>query len=170
MAEISKPTAEDTVRDAVADLAVCEAATPGPWQCLNPEDIPSLVCVVSEQSGRVITYVDRYDNPSNNPSLLREWKQDFSLMALARTALPHWINRAVAAEAEVASLADYLKQKDAQWLRTDWRTCPACNVDWPHPSETSGLLCPSCRVAYAVKALELDRDSEDKLDIHPSQR
>ncbi len=36
--------------------------------------------------------------------------------------------------------------------RTDWRRCPGCGLEWPHPSVTSGLFCPSCLKAGAIHA------------------
>ena len=43
-------------------------------------------------------------------------------------------------------------------IRTDWRRCPDCGLDWPHPSETSSFVCPSCRAASDRAALAGDRD------------
>lgn len=30
--------------------------------------------------------------------------------------------------------------------RVDWRACPTCRQNWPHPAETSGTTCPGCEV------------------------
>lgn len=39
--------------------------------------------------------------------------------------------------------------------RADWRRCPECGLDWPHPSATSGMKCPPCSMA----ALRAERDA-----------
>jgi hypothetical protein len=86
------PTTND--RDAEADLALCEAATPGPWAW---EDDPATL-----YSGR--------DGWSHGLNLLGRMQPDMNgnanldFIAAARDALPHWIARALAAEARVAEL------------------------------------------------------------------
>ena len=54
-------------------------------------------------------------------------------------------------------LADQWKAERERNIRTDWRKCPDCGMDWPHPSETSSFVCPSCRSAAARAALERAR-------------
>jgi hypothetical protein len=34
----------------------------------------------------------------------------------------------------------------------DWRRCPGCGLEWPHPSCTSGLYCPRCLAAREREA------------------
>ena len=36
----------------------------------------------------------------------------------------------------------------------DWRRCPDCGDDWPHPSVTEEVLCPSCWFAAERNHLE----------------
>lgn len=55
-------------------------------------------------------------------------------------------------------LADQWKTERERNIRTDWRKCPDCGMDWPHPSETSSFVCPSCRSAAARAALERARE------------
>lgn len=50
-------------------------------------------------------------------------------------------------------------------IRTDWRKCPNCSVDWPHPSETSSFVCPSCRAAADRAALERLRDTSRQFPL-----
>jgi hypothetical protein len=86
MPDIPAPTPEDLARDAPADLEVCDAATPGPWS-FDPRgyDVLSPLGTLIACDGR---------------------DADLTLIALARTALPAWIRRAVAAEAELRAIVD----------------------------------------------------------------
>jgi hypothetical protein len=79
-------------RDAAADLAMCEAATPGPWVVDGENG------VIWDGKGQIVVVLDANADPDND---------DF--IAESRTALPHWINRAVAAEAEVERLREALR-------------------------------------------------------------
>jgi hypothetical protein len=79
-------------RDAAADLAMCEAATPGPWVVDGENG------VIWDGNGQIVVVLDANADPDND---------DF--IAESRTALPHWINRAVAAEAEVERLREALR-------------------------------------------------------------
>jgi hypothetical protein len=82
-----KPTDDDLKRDAATDLAACSKATPGPW-------------FVNPRTGH-ICHGDPADDRDNYPI---DDPADDEFIALARTALPAWIRRAQAAEAEVARL------------------------------------------------------------------
>ena len=85
-------------RDLDADLALCEAATPGPW-------------FVHARTGAVC-HGDPTDDRENFPV---DCAEDFDLMATARSALPAWIRRATAAEAEVTQLREAVQRvKDAK--------------------------------------------------------
>lgn len=77
-------------RDAAADLAVCAAATPGPWTW---EDGPATV-----YSGRT----DGYHGLNLLGRLDPDWNgyNNLDFIAMARAALPHWIERAEKAERE----------------------------------------------------------------------
>lgn len=79
-------------RDAAADLAMCEAATPGKWE--GKHAIQPYISVFTGVAEEVIatTYT----------------RGNMRFIAESRTALPHWINRAVAAEAEVERLRGIL--------------------------------------------------------------
>lgn len=72
-----QPTPDDLARSAEADLAVCNAATSGPW-------------FVHEQTGK-ICHGDPTDDRENYPV---DCPEDYELMATVRTALPAWIRRA----------------------------------------------------------------------------
>jgi hypothetical protein len=85
-----------TQRDAASDLAVCEAATKGPWltdewygseeggwAAIGPHHLPSEDADFDE------------DNEPDGPVHERA-KKDSAFIALARTALPYWIREAVA--------------------------------------------------------------------------
>jgi hypothetical protein len=80
-------------RDAAADLAMCEAATPGKWE--GKHAIQPYISVFTGVAEEVIatTYT----------------RGNMRFIAESRTALPHWIKRAVAAEAEVERLREALR-------------------------------------------------------------
>jgi hypothetical protein len=121
-----KPTEDDLKRDAAADLAVCEAATEGPWawehppnRSREPQPAPSII------SGGAYTPAHCYgDNFA-----------DAEFIAVARTALPAWIRRAQAAEAEVGLLRGAIEAQDGR----ERAAGAACGVpyeehgcDWPN--------------------------------------
>lgn len=75
-----------TPRDADADLATCNAATPGPW-------VPyKFAC-----SGWQLIYPDGEDSSIQS-------EEDAKFTAMAREALPYWIAEAKRLRAEVADL------------------------------------------------------------------
>ena len=96
------------VRDAGADLAVCEAVPVGPW--FADVDRPSAGGAVSHPNTvRMLAYPHRHIAalPSYDQAVTRQ-KDRVALLefiALAREALPHWIKRATDAEAERQRLA-----------------------------------------------------------------
>lgn len=52
----------------------------------------------------------------------------------------------IAREREVVCIAEAIEAAVAEvTCRVDWRTCHSCSQSWPHPAETSGMECPSCR-------------------------
>jgi hypothetical protein len=83
-------------RDAAADLAMCERATPGPWVyekgelvTQNPDD---------QWRGGLVAKIDL------------EWiaDGDAHFIPESRTALPHWIKRAQEAEKRISAACDKL--------------------------------------------------------------
>ncbi|GIO10216.1 hypothetical protein J31TS6_62440 [Brevibacillus reuszeri] len=89
-------------RSAAADLAMCEAATPGPWE-LEPE--------ADEDEGLVIwRKIAEHPGRSEgvivlNPECHYE-DADITFITEAREALPYWIQRAQAAEEALRWYAD----------------------------------------------------------------
>jgi hypothetical protein len=75
-------------RDAAADLAMCEAAYPGPWRPISSNGDFVLL------AKRVIAAGD---------------ESDIKFITESREALPYWIQRSVAAEAEVERLREALR-------------------------------------------------------------
>jgi hypothetical protein len=75
-------------RDAAADLAMCEAA-------------PKLMEPYVTSNGGVVVL--------NGPFSIDKANACCTFIYESRTALPHWINRAVAAEAEVERLREALR-------------------------------------------------------------
>src|SRR5690349_1853630 len=118
---VSAPTAEDLARDPAADLALCDAATPGPW--LGEEHVHGGIhperwlYVMGGPGGRdAVCWVVRLPHPHEDP-LAEQPRRDRAMIAAARTALPAWIRRAAAAEAYQADAADrfaaVVRQRDA---------------------------------------------------------
>jgi hypothetical protein len=96
------------VRNAKDDLALCDKATPGPWKydgMHNEIQTPrgeTYWLIVSEcRSAPDQGYPD-------DP----QYDANFDFIAMAREALPHWIERAVAAEKEIAELMADLQERD----------------------------------------------------------
>lgn len=119
------PTPPPAQRDAGKDLAVCEAATPGPWMrygYIGEADLRRLrfQAGTCERTGRVI-YQD--------VDLQRV--ENVKFIGIARRALPHWITRATAAEQEV------------ERLRAEVHDCPKC-----------GMACKQCQ-CYEQEVAEL---------------
>lgn len=88
------------VRNAKDDLALCDKATPGPWEydgMHNEIQTPrgeTYWLIVSEcRSAPDQGYPD-------DP----QYDANFDFIAMAREALPYWIERAVAAEKKIAEL------------------------------------------------------------------
>lgn len=85
-------------RDAEKDLAMCEAATLGPWVCkenTHPELNGQPWGWIQASGWKIGTW-----SGSRNPNHVA----DNRFIAEAREALPYWIKRAMAAEAEVDQL------------------------------------------------------------------
>ncbi|MDH6351907.1 hypothetical protein [Brevibacillus sp. 1238] len=80
------------MRDAEKDMQVCEAATDGPWH--TQTDGRYSLAIVSIPEQEVICFTDSFGAGVHDGRLIAE----------ARTALPYWIRRADAAEAEVVRL------------------------------------------------------------------
>lgn len=76
-------------RDPQADLELCEAATPGPLRVVKDRDGDIMV---RDSLGGVVAVVGRYGD------------DDAALIAVTPEALPYWIRRCQAAEAEVERL------------------------------------------------------------------
>lgn len=74
------------MRDAEKDLAMCEAATAGPWQTSQHDQYSLDIVSMPEQE--VICWTDSFGQGA----------RDGYFIAESREALPYWIQRAVAAE------------------------------------------------------------------------
>lgn len=74
------------MRNAAEDLAMCEAATPGPWKTSQHDQYSLDIVSMPEQE--TICWTDSFGQGA----------RDGHFIAEAREALPHWIKRAVAAE------------------------------------------------------------------------
>jgi hypothetical protein len=110
-----EPTDDDLSRCAAADLAVCEAATPGEWTTDTEHAVGlerSAAWAVVSRGGLVCTDGNEHYKSETEPPA------DLAFIALARTALPAWIRRAQAAEAEVARLRDALARQNHEIEQT----------------------------------------------------
>lgn len=106
---ILSPTAADLARDLSADLAVCNAATPGPWVerlDLEPPD-PG----IESAGGGCVCHVQCHSNLNTVLRTGEEFRHtDARFIAIARTALPALIRRCHAAEQRVRELERELSQ------------------------------------------------------------
>lgn len=103
---IEKPTPEDFARDAEADMSVCNAATPEPWYDLDSssemgEHHDACWMVISPYPDDVVDAIAFSEHSVDE--IPDSHANTFKFIALARTALPAWIRRAVAAEAKQLS-------------------------------------------------------------------
>lgn len=87
----------ETKRDAAADLALCEAAPPGPWERRDGGRDPSYRLVCTPAGGMPVLHSHRPPHDA------------LTFACMAREALPHWIARAQAAEAENERLRGLLE-------------------------------------------------------------
>jgi len=108
-------------RDAAADLAMCEAATPGPWftgirggQCHKNHEHGNGDCVYDLILHLAIDWVETtvpgeeiFEYGYDAVRIKRPETAKF--MAESREAMPHWIKRATEAEAEVERLREVLR-------------------------------------------------------------
>jgi len=99
-------------RNAKDDLALCDKATPGPWEydgMHNEIQTPrgeTCWLIVSEcRSAPDQGYPDDYSD-------VPQYDANFDFIAMAREALPYWIERAVAAEKKIAELIADLYERD----------------------------------------------------------
>lgn len=96
----------DEKRDAAADLAVCDAASPPPWYlqpCGGANRHNEILCVARPTPEQAVEGIPctRWEQ------IVGAWaasRGNLDFIALARAALPHWIERAAQAEAEVTRL------------------------------------------------------------------
>jgi len=104
------PLPTDYARDAEADLRVCEAASQGPWHVdFHSWDIYREL-PGDEDTGRRILIVEGTHDAAYAEDQTWVKKDDADFCALAREALPAYIRRAVAAEAENLRLRSMLER------------------------------------------------------------
>ena len=88
------------VRDLEADLAICEAATPGPWRINDDSRYSNCLVWGSRGSGRgAIAEVRDYN---------LSWRDNVRFIAAAREGWPYAIRRALEAESEIDRLRNEL--------------------------------------------------------------
>jgi hypothetical protein len=121
MPEPIPPTAEDLVRDLAADLALCEAATRGPWDLLDsrkerwhftapnghgpPEGTVQWQILGGQPKGSGSRdYGYAVMGGRHGPGVIKPEHADLLLAALSREGWPVAIRRAIAAEARVKEL------------------------------------------------------------------
>ena len=105
MSGIPKPTDTDLARDAAADLAVADAATPGPWRD-DLDDKPRYVWgEIEGPNGGLVCTITQHGNVNTVTRRREEFSHaDARFISSSRTALPAWIRRAADAERRVAEL------------------------------------------------------------------
>lgn len=105
------------MRDPQTDLEVCEKATRGPWEYLSETgyagDYPyskSHRVKIGNKTLTVSCHIYGWEGE-------KEERANASFIALAREALPWWINRAVELDAEVERLREALEHIAEYWNR-----------------------------------------------------
>jgi len=100
-------------RDAAADLEVCEAATPGPWQADPAFGTPWTVGGDLRNFDKCVTVCETY--PEGGISCPQEdYEQgaaNAKFIAMAREALPWWIAEAERLRAVIAAAERILTEK-----------------------------------------------------------
>lgn len=92
-------------RDAEADLAVCDAASPGPWALW---DGCSWRRFGSVHTQRLVIEPIVYSQRDRHPDLLVS-KEDAAFVTMAREALPFWIHEASRLKLENQRLREVLE-------------------------------------------------------------
>lgn len=95
---------KDQARDLEADLAICEAATPGPWNWTWDG-----LCLSSEGAADSGDYVAWVQHTAGGPN-----DADRVLISEARGGWPYAIRRAMEAEAEIDRLRNELQIQQEQ--------------------------------------------------------
>jgi len=95
----------ETKRDLSADLALCNAATPGPWHAQETGDVWQLF-------GGLHGNMQLVKAPKHGTNYAEYWPEeaDAKFIAESREGWPESIRRAIAAEAEVVRLRAVLAQ------------------------------------------------------------
>lgn len=111
------PTDQDRSRDLRADLALCDAATPGPWH--------------ADWRG-----TNHFELTTHAPGAKDLWLsmpdsgiqkgEDLDMIAESREGWPAAIRRALSAEAEVATLRAYV---GSEIVRSDYQTAAHMRAD-----------------------------------------
>ena len=107
---------KEPARNAKADLAVCDAATPGPWYefCEDDRDCSNVVGVATvpnpdptdlDDAGKLIA-VTLDNGLVTFPVTVADdkWHENAAFCAMAREALPYWIRLALVREAALYQL------------------------------------------------------------------
>lgn len=127
--------ADTTIRAAAADLAVCEAATPEPWDALDsrherwhftapngnapPEGCVEWQILGGQGEGRSSDFGWAVLHGEASRHQIHPKRADLEFIALARTAMPYWIARAEAetAQAEAAEMALIVAKEEIERLQ-----------------------------------------------------
>lgn len=149
----------DSNRDLHADLAVCEAATAGPWAARAwtvPKD--DQFSVESEPTGaELATFWQGSRYPGSWEITAEEARSNAVFCAKARSGWPHAIERALAAEAENAELRRQLSELCPV---ADFDTLTSLRAEKAHMAECiSELEAEVKRLRAALEAIKR-RDAE----------
>lgn len=102
----------DNKRDLAADLAICEAATAGPWEVAPDVCGPEGMAVYeTEDYGCICEVGDPYARGNNRPA------ENMRMIAEAREGWPEAIRRAMAAEKAAQEFAEIINDKQAEVIR-----------------------------------------------------
>jgi hypothetical protein len=118
----------ETKRNLNADLAICNAATPGPWVIATTTDDT----FVLDKNDLIVSASERHE--------------DARFIAEARTGWPHAIERAMAAERKLAEAEAEVERLLAEIEQNDEteQPCIDCEGDYFTDRDEGGSYCSSC--------------------------
>ena len=99
------------MRDLKADLALCEAATPGPWEWTPDNWNGGFGGIVGKDNAEVL-FPDHRNEGDYGDAWFEEYpsEADGKFIAAARTGWPKAIRRAMAAEKELTSCKELIEE------------------------------------------------------------
>ena len=126
------------MRDPQQDIAICEAATPPPWEWLEDTWRGGYKGLVGKRGADVL-FPQHCNDGDDGAAWFEELREeDREFIAMSREALPYWINRTQEAESRVRELEQrVIDMRDKVILERERREQveASCAVMPPEPGE-----------------------------------